>query len=436
MTSASDFGSATGVERSAPQASTTKTPYTRRRPCARSGPTPVPADVLARIHDAAVGAPSGGNNQRRRFLLLDKQANPAATLAPIYQPVVEGGGGEVESCDGRCRSPRALRNSGVGVSSPGADRLAAATGVVSALRSNGRLADATCLLVRSATPNQGSSSMDNRSSAVSRLGPDRVPTPVRDLRRESDTGGASFRGDPRFLLGGFPDQRLDCSRRSSPLLPVRGGRLPMTVRGWANSGKGRDHARAREKRGRPVPCGCSTPWLWVWSPWPLWSAPVPAGWALLARGTAEASAPNLLTGDQASFAGTTGGWSGSNAMLTPGAESSSLRVTGTALSWAAAWTRCHLGPPPPPHPGDEYTGDATVEENFLSPAAVGDALVFFNSAGTILNAVWGRPSLAASTWSTLPEVVAMAPASTAYVALVVISYSASQDRVSRSNLPC
>ena len=158
-----------------------------------------------------------------------------------------------------------------------------------------------------------------------------------------------------------------------------------------------------------------------------------SGWRLYPRGrpcsreTAATSAPNLLTGDQASFAGTTGGWAGSNAILTPGADSSSLRVTGTALAWAAAWSALPpSGRPTPATPGDKYTGDATVEESFLSPATVGDALVFFNSAGTVLNAVWGQAiTPTASTWSTLPEVVAMAPASTAYVALVVISYSAS-----------
>jgi len=142
--------------------------------------------------------------------------------------------------------------------------------------------------------------------------------------------------------------------------------------------------------------------------------------------TAATSAPNLLTGDQASFAGTTGGWVGSNAMLTPGSDSSSLRVTATALSWVAAWSALPpSGRPTPATAGDKYTGDATVEKSLVSPANMGDALVFFNSADTILNAVWGQAiAPAASTWSTLPKVVAMAPASTAYVALVVISYSA------------
>jgi nitroreductase len=45
---------------------------------------PIPLDVQARILDAAVRAPSGGNQQNWRFLLLDDPAKKAA-LAPLYQ---------------------------------------------------------------------------------------------------------------------------------------------------------------------------------------------------------------------------------------------------------------------------------------------------------------------------------------------------------------
>jgi nitroreductase len=45
---------------------------------------PIPHDVQARILDAAVRAPSGGNQQNWRFLLLDDQDKKAA-LAPLYQ---------------------------------------------------------------------------------------------------------------------------------------------------------------------------------------------------------------------------------------------------------------------------------------------------------------------------------------------------------------
>jgi nitroreductase len=49
----------------------------------RVKPDPVPHDVQARILDAAVRAPSGGNAQNWRFLLVDDPAVRAA-IAPIY----------------------------------------------------------------------------------------------------------------------------------------------------------------------------------------------------------------------------------------------------------------------------------------------------------------------------------------------------------------
>jgi nitroreductase len=50
----------------------------------RVKPDPIPLDVQARILDAAIRAPSGGNQQNWRFLLLDDPAKKAA-LAPLYQ---------------------------------------------------------------------------------------------------------------------------------------------------------------------------------------------------------------------------------------------------------------------------------------------------------------------------------------------------------------
>jgi nitroreductase len=50
----------------------------------RVKPDPIPLDAQARIMDAAVRAPSGGNQQNWRFLLLDDPAKKAA-LAPLYQ---------------------------------------------------------------------------------------------------------------------------------------------------------------------------------------------------------------------------------------------------------------------------------------------------------------------------------------------------------------
>jgi nitroreductase len=53
----------------------------------RVKPDPVPYDVQAKMLDAAIRAPSGGNQQNWRFLLLDDPAKKAA-LAPLYQHAV------------------------------------------------------------------------------------------------------------------------------------------------------------------------------------------------------------------------------------------------------------------------------------------------------------------------------------------------------------
>jgi nitroreductase len=50
----------------------------------RVRPDPIPTDVQARILDAAIRAPSGGNQQNWRFLFLDDPSKKSA-LAPLYQ---------------------------------------------------------------------------------------------------------------------------------------------------------------------------------------------------------------------------------------------------------------------------------------------------------------------------------------------------------------
>jgi nitroreductase len=50
----------------------------------RVSPEPIPMEVQERILDAAIRAPSGGNQQNWRFLLVDDPAKKAA-LAPLYQ---------------------------------------------------------------------------------------------------------------------------------------------------------------------------------------------------------------------------------------------------------------------------------------------------------------------------------------------------------------
>ena len=50
----------------------------------RCRPDPIPEDVQARILDAAIRAPSGGNTQNWRFMLVDDPA-VRARLGPIYR---------------------------------------------------------------------------------------------------------------------------------------------------------------------------------------------------------------------------------------------------------------------------------------------------------------------------------------------------------------
>lgn len=50
----------------------------------RLKPDPIPLDVQARILDAAIRAPSGGNNQRWRFILVD-DAEIKNQLGPLYR---------------------------------------------------------------------------------------------------------------------------------------------------------------------------------------------------------------------------------------------------------------------------------------------------------------------------------------------------------------
>ena len=54
----------------------------------RVKPDPVPMDVQAQILDAAVRAPSGGNSQGWRFLLVDDRAI-IEKIAPLYKDSVE-----------------------------------------------------------------------------------------------------------------------------------------------------------------------------------------------------------------------------------------------------------------------------------------------------------------------------------------------------------
>ena len=54
----------------------------------RVRPDPIPEDVQARILDAAIRAPSGGNGQGWRFMLIDDK-NVIGQLAPLYKKCMD-----------------------------------------------------------------------------------------------------------------------------------------------------------------------------------------------------------------------------------------------------------------------------------------------------------------------------------------------------------
>jgi hypothetical protein len=159
------------------------------------------------------------------------------------------------------------------------------------------------------------------------------------------------------------------------------------------------------------------------------SATAPTAHATGATAHATGSAPqNLLTSAQTTFNGTTGGWQPVNATLSPAqgstSGSSALEVTATETSWVSAWSALPpVGTPAAATPGDKYIGDATVEAA-SSGESLGDGIAFYNSAGTQLTTVFGQAvTPTAGTWDTLPEVEAIAPATTAYVILGVLSWA-------------
>jgi endoglucanase len=156
--------------------------------------------------------------------------------------------------------------------------------------------------------------------------------------------------------------------------------------------------------------------------------------ATKSQGTSSAShatgssVQNLLTPAQAQFNGTTGGWQPVNATLSPAqgstSGSSALEVTATATAWVSAWSALPpAGTPAVATPGDKYIGDASVEAS-SSGESLGDGIAFYNSAGAQLTAVFGQAVTPTSgTWDTLPEVEAIAPATTAYVIFGVLSWA-------------
>ena len=136
------------------------------------------------------------------------------------------------------------------------------------------------------------------------------------------------------------------------------------------------------------------------------------------------SATNLLTGTQTSFSGTTGGWTplGNSSLSSappPSALSTgSLAMTATSQAWVYAGS-----PQVAANPGATYTGVASLVTGSYAPVA--DVLAFYDSSGRLIRTVAGPSTPAASTWARLAPASAVAPPSTARVALIVVAWTAS-----------
>ncbi len=140
---------------------------------------------------------------------------------------------------------------------------------------------------------------------------------------------------------------------------------------------------------------------------------------------------NLLTGDQATFRTSTGGWSGSNATVQwrtgigPGGTGA-LAVTSTGATSAYAFSGApSTGGLTPASPGLVYAGGAAI----LSPSGpqqVQTLLAFYDASGTVLSGVWGSVTQALKTsWIDTAPDAEVAPPGTASVALFVRTVAAS-----------
>ncbi|HUC37843.1 MAG TPA: glycoside hydrolase family 5 protein [Acidimicrobiales bacterium] len=163
------------------------------------------------------------------------------------------------------------------------------------------------------------------------------------------------------------------------------------------------------------------------------------GGVLPAIGTERASASlaqNLLVGNQANFTTSTGGWVGSNSTLSwvasagysaPGA----LAMTSTGNQpMSAASGSPSAGGLVQATGGHVYAASAAVEA-VTGSQAVETVIAFYNSSGTLVDAVFGPQSQAVTgSWTKATPVAALAPASTASVALSVeVTSTAAGDKV-------
>ena len=158
----------------------------------------------------------------------------------------------------------------------------------------------------------------------------------------------------------------------------------------------------------------------------VWVAPTPA--SSTQTSTANPTPVNLLQGDNATFSKSSGTWvnySDAAVQWTPsGGEGGSggLVVTATGPKMAVLSGTTATGGLTPASPGSIYS--AAVSAESPDNEQIQPVLIFYTSTGTGNGVVFGPGTRASGTgWTAAGEVMAIAPANTASVALGIIVYN-------------
>lgn len=140
---------------------------------------------------------------------------------------------------------------------------------------------------------------------------------------------------------------------------------------------------------------------------------------------APVSSENLLVGNQASFAASTGNWAGYDGTLTwvpnpGGGLPGAAELTASGTTGMSAFSSGLPGPTmpgsTPAEPGVVYEGTAEVEAAAPTTSETVDpAVTFYSSGGSVLRTVPGQLSTAVDgSWTELTDAVGLAPPGTAY----------------------
>ena len=157
----------------------------------------------------------------------------------------------------------------------------------------------------------------------------------------------------------------------------------------------------------------------------------PAVGAAQSSPATKATPVNLLTGNQSTFTTSTGGWSGSQGVVTWNDTSGdptpgSLELTSSGAKGASAWSASSGATATPAQPGEVSEGTAFVEAVGGSRGASA-VLEFYGKSGGILDVAWGQAKTASpGGWVSLPPVVGLAPAGTVSVGLGIVDWAPTQ----------